>query len=265
MVQVARKVQVPRREPETGPRPGLLARRALLSPRATAAAMVYEQLRAQIISLDIPPGSALSENDLAKSFGVSRTPVREALLRLADEMLVEIVPKSGTTVSRIPYFQLTEAITIRKALEETAVRNACERASRSQLTTIWAFVERQREADRAGDPNGFHEADEGFHAAIADAAGYPGIWQLVKQVKVQVDRYRRLTLPQTGRMSRVIKEHAAIVTALEKRDAERAVAAIRGHLEGLEHSLPNIRDLNPDYFVEDVSAYGMPRPVHQGR
>src|SRR5690606_41965696 len=108
MVQVARKVQAPRREPETGPRPGLLARRALLSPRATAAAMVYEQLRAQIISLDIPPGSALSENDLAKSFGVSRTPVREALLPLADEMMVENVPKPATTSSRISDSPLIE-------------------------------------------------------------------------------------------------------------------------------------------------------------
>lgn len=233
----------------------------MLSPRATSAAIVYEQLRAQIISLAIPPGTALSENDLARTFGVSRTPVREALLRLADELLVEIVPKSGTTVSRIPYFQLTEAIIIRKALEEVAVRTACERATKSQLTTIWAFVERQREADKAGDRDAFHDADEGFHAAIADAAGYPGIWQLVKQVKVQVDRYRRLTLPQSGRIGRVIKEHATIVTALEKRDADRAVAAMRGHLEGLEHSLPNIRDLNPDFFAEDVSAYEMPRPI----
>lgn len=261
MVQVARSTPLTRREPDAIVRPGPAGRRSLLSPRSTSAARVYEQLRAQIISLAIPPGAALSENDLAKAFGVSRTPIREALLRLADELLVEIVPKSGTTVSRIPYFQLTEAIIIRKALEELAVRTACERASKSQLTTIWAFVERQREADKAGDRDAFHEADEAFHAAISDAAGYPGIWQLVKQVKVQVDRYRRLTLPQSGRMGRVIKEHAAIATALEKRDADRAVAAIRRHLEGLEHSLPDIRDLNPDFFVEDVSEYDMPRPV----
>ncbi len=242
-------------------RPGSVRRRSPLSPRATSSALVYEHLRSQILSLAIPPGAALSENDLAKSFGVSRTPVREALLRLADELLVEIVPKSGTTVSRIPYFQLTEAIIIRKALEELAVRTACERATKSQVTTVWAFVERQREADKAGDPDAFHEADEGFHAAISDAAGYPGIWQLVKQVKVQVDRYRRLTLPQSGRMGSVVKEHAAIAHALDKRDADRAVAAMRGHLEGLEHSLPNIRNLNPDFFVEDVSAFDMLRPI----
>lgn len=264
MVQQGRiAASLPRREQDAIFRTGGSGRRALLSPRATSAAIVYEQLRAQIISLAIPPGAALSENDLAKTFGVSRTPVREALLRLADELLVEIVPKSGTTVSRIPYFQLTEAIIIRKALEEVAVRAACERATKSQLTTIWACVERQREADTAGNRDAFHDADEAFHAAISDAAGYPGIWQLVKQVKVQVDRYRRLTLPQSGRMGRVIKEHAAIATALEKRDADRALAAMRGHLEGLEHSLPNIRDLNPDFFVEDVSAYDRPRPVQR--
>lgn len=230
--------------------------------RSTSAALVYDRLRNQILSLAIPPGAMLSENELAKSFGVSRTPVREALLRLADELLVEVVPKSGTTVSRIPFSQLTEAIVIRKALEELSVRAACEHASKSQLTNIWMQVERQREANQAGDRDAFHEADEAFHAAIADAAGYPSIWQLVKQVKVQVDRYRRLTLPQMGRMARVIKEHAAVITAIEKRDAEKAVAAMRGHLEGLEHSLPDIRNLNPDYFVEDVGAFARPKIMH---
>ncbi|WP_298728579.1 GntR family transcriptional regulator [uncultured Ferrovibrio sp.] len=241
----------------------LPARPALRSaPRSTAAALVYDRLRSQILSLAIPPGAALSENELAKSFGVSRTPVREALLRLADEMLVEIVPKSGTTVSRIPYSQLPEAIAIRKVLEELAVRTACERASKSQLTNIWMQVERQREADHAGDIDAFHEADEAFHAAIADAAGYPSIWQLVKQVKLQVDRYRRLTLPETGRMARVIEEHAAVIAAIEKGDAARAMTAMRGHLEGLEHSLPNIRNLNPDYFVEDVGEFARPTTMN---
>lgn len=225
---------------------------------ATASAQVYQQLRAQIIALDIPPGAALSENDLASAFGVSRTPVREALLRLADEGLVEIVPKSGTTVSRIPYTQLGEAIVIRKALEEVAVREASVRATKSQFTGLWALIERQREAAKADDRDAFHAADEAFHAAIAEAAGYPGIWRLVNQVKVQVDRLRYLTLPEAGRMLRVTKEHAAVLTAMEKRDGDKAIAAMRGHLDGLEHSLPEIRRSNPDYFVGEAGVFVLP-------
>jgi DNA-binding GntR family transcriptional regulator len=227
--------------------------------RASSAIMVYENLREKILALALVPGTALSENDLARQFGVSRTPVREALLRLADELLVEIVPKSGTTVSRIPYFRLAEALIIRKALEELAVRTACERASKSQIAAIRVQIERQNEASAGGDRDAFHDADEAFHAAIAEAAGYPGIWQLVKQVKVQVDRYRRLTLPEAGRMPRVIQEHGAILAAIEQRQPARAVAALQGHLEGLEHSLPNIREQNPDYFADHPGDYAVIR------
>lgn len=233
-------------------------RASAASGGATASAVVYQQLRARIMALDIPPGAALSENDLAAAFGVSRTPVREALLRLADEGLVEIVPKSGTTVSRIPYAQLVEAIVIRQALEEVAVRMAAQRATKSQFSTLRALIERQREAAVADDHEAFHHADEAFHAAIAETAGYPGIWQLVKQVKVQVDRYRRLTLPEAGRMMRVVKEHAAVLAGMEKRDETRAVSAIRSHLAGLESSLPEIRRRNPEMFVDEAGAFVLP-------
>lgn len=231
------------------------------APRATSAVLVYETLHEDIIALRIQPGASLSENDLASRYGVSRTPVREALLRLADEGLVEIVPKSGTTVSRIPYAQLNEAIVIRKALEEVAVREASRRATKSQITGLWSLVERQREAAKADDRNAFHAADEAFHAAIAEAAGYPGIWQLVNQVKVQVDRIRHLTLPEGGRMLRVTKEHAAVLTAMEKRDAERAIAAMRSHLDGLDQSLPEIRRRNPDLFVDEAGVFLLPGPA----
>lgn len=233
----------------------------LRQPRTTSAALVYQSLHGDIVALRIRPGVGLSENELAARYGVSRTPVREALLRLADEGLVEIVPKSGTTVSRIPYAQLTEAIIIRKALEEVAVREASRRASKSQFTGLWAIVERQHEAASADDRGGFHAADEAFHAAIAEAAGYPGIWHLVNQVKVQVDRIRHLTLPESGRMGKVAREHAAILTAMEKRDGDRAIAAMRHHLDGLEQSLPEIRRRNADLFVDEAGVFVLPGQV----
>ncbi len=257
--QSATRAKQRQRKADVLPAPRPRQMRTNASPGgATASAQVYQQLRAQIIALDIQPGAALSENDLASAFGVSRTPVREALLRLADEGLVEIVPKSGTTVSRIPYAQLGEAIVIRKALEEVAVREASQRATKSQFTGLWALIERQREAAKADDRDAFHAADEAFHAAIAAAAGYPGIWRLVNQVKVQVDRMRHLTLPEGGRMLRVTKEHAAVLTAMEKRDGDKAVAAMRGHLDGLENSLPEIRRSKPDFFVDEAGAFVLP-------
>ena len=182
-------------------------------------ARIYADLRAELVSLERLPGEPISEAELAKSYGFSRTPVREAVRKLADEGLIEIFPQSGTFAARIPLAALPETIVIRKALEETSARLAAERGQRSQIIALLAQLERQREASRAGDRNAFHHADEAFHGAIAEAAGYRGIWTLVEQVKVHVDRYRRLTLPQEGRMTRAIREHAAIAAAIESGDA----------------------------------------------
>jgi DNA-binding GntR family transcriptional regulator len=110
------------------------------------------------------------------------------------------------------------------------------------------LIDGQRELERRGDRDRFHAADDAFHAAIADAAGYPGIWQLIEQVKVQVDRFRRLTLPVPGRMVRVVDEHAAVVAAMAAGKADQAVAAMVAHLDGLSASIEDVRDINPNYF-----------------
>jgi GntR family transcriptional regulator, rspAB operon transcriptional repressor len=213
-------------------------------------AKIYADLRAELVSLKRLPGEPISEAELARSYGFSRTPVREAVRKLADEGLIEIFPQSGTFAARIPLAALPETIVIRKALEETSARFAAERGQRSQIIALLAHLERQREASRASDRNAFHQADEAFHGAIAEAAGYRGIWALVEQVKVHVDRYRRLTLPQEGRMARAIHEHAAIAAAIESDDGARAALAMGVHLDGLLADIPDIRRLNPNYFAD---------------
>src|SRR6266852_2174334 len=198
----------------------------------TAAKMLYRRLKAEIVSMQRKPG--------------------EAIMRLADEALVDIFPQSGTFVARIPLASLPEAILVRKALEQLTARLAAEAASAEQLSELYGLIERQRRMQRAGNRDCFHEADEAFHAAIAESAGHPGIWTLIQQVKIQVDRYRRLTLPVPGRMARVLQEHAAIAKAIEARDPARAAAAMAVHLDGLSASIADVRDLNPEYFVEDL-------------
>ncbi|HXP95154.1 MAG TPA: GntR family transcriptional regulator [Telmatospirillum sp.] len=220
----------------------------------STSALIYQTLRRDIISLHRKPGDPIAEKELAATFGVSRTPIREALLRLAAEHLVEIAPQSGTFVARIPLAALPEAIVIRRALEELAVKSAAGNASRSQIAMLEANLERQREAVASDDRDAFHDADEDFHATIAVAAGYPGIWAIVQQVKLQVDRYRHLTLPQPGRMARLVDEHAAIIQAIRDRDAVRAVASLDVHLDGLVDGLDEFPSQNPGYFYGDVKA-----------
>ena len=86
------------------------------------------------------------------------------------------------------------------------------------------------------------------HATVAEIAGHPGIWRLLLQVKVNVDRMRRLTLPQAGRMTGVIAEHAAILSAVEKHDRDGAAAAMGKHLERLLRDISAIKDINPEFF-----------------
>lgn len=216
--------------------------------------VVYQDLRRDIISMALPPGAPILEKELSERYGISRTPVREATLRLAEERLLQIAPKSGTFVARIEVSVLREAIVARRALEEVNVRAAAARASESQIMGLRAVIQRQQEMADAGDEEAFHKDDEAFHSGIASAGRYPGIWGMIEQIKLQVERYRRLTLPQHGRMQLVVEEHSAMLDAIAKRDADMAVKRTDEHLNKLQLDIAVFRDLWPDYFVYDPSV-----------
>jgi len=234
---------------ESALRPAATGKRRNGRPRgATAASRIHAELRAELVSLKRRPGDVISEAEIALAYGVSRTPVREAMLKLSDEGLVEIFPQSGIFVARIPLSALPEAIIVRKALEATTARFAAGLATVSQILSLHAILQRQREADAAGDRDAFHQADELFHATIADVAGYPGIWTLIQQVKIHVDRFRQLTLPQKGRMTQVIAEHEVILAAIEAHDPTSAGIAMEKHLERLLGDISATQTVNPEYF-----------------
>ncbi|WP_042696095.1 GntR family transcriptional regulator [Azospirillum sp. B506] len=220
----------------------------------TAADAIHRDLRAEIVSLKRKPGDPIAEKQIAEAYGVSRTPVREAVLRLADEGLIEIFPQSGTFVARIPLGALPEAGVIRKVLERATVRFAAERANRSQIAALRACLEHQREVDAQGDADGFHQADEAFHAQITEMAGYPGFWTIIQQAKVQLDRCRRLTLPVPGRMRTVIAEHEAIVDAIAGHDPDRAEQSLVCHLDNLQITVDDVRNAAPLYFSGSLTA-----------
>ncbi len=220
----------------------------------TAANLIYCALRDDIVAMRMTPGEPVNEKAVALKHGVSRTPVREALLRLSGEHLVEIFPQSGTFVTRIQIAALPEAILVRKALEELTAREAAQNAAAEQVAALRQSVERQQKLAQQGDRNRFHDADDAFHAAIAEAAGRPGIWRLILQVKLQLDRYRRLTLPVPGRMNRVVDEHAAVVGAIAAHDSAAASVAMGAHLVGLSASIRDVRDLNQKYFEMPTEA-----------
>ncbi len=234
------------RAPNAGPAAGRHPPRQV-APKSSD--VVYRDLRSRIMSMELRPGAAIIEKEITERYGISRTPVREAVLRLADEHLIDVAPKSGTFVSRIPLSVMREAIVARRALEAATVRAATEKATESQLMELRAIIQRQRETAASGDEAAFHAADNAFHAGIAAAGHLPGIWDMIEQIRVQVERYRRLTLPQPGRMEMVVKEHTDVLNAISRRQADKAAEKMTLHLNKLQLDIALFRDLWPDYFV----------------
>ena len=192
---------------------------------------IYESLRQAIVRLDMPPGSPISEKDICAAYDVSRTPVREALQRLAEEDLVTIYPHSGTWVSRISFSVAEEGFVIRRALEVESVRRACERVTADDITTLDGILDRMRRILAAGRLGDYLEADDDFHGAIARISGYPRIWKFITLAKVHLDRMRQLSAPVPGHLAEVTAQHAAIAAALARRNPMQAELAMRIHLD----------------------------------
>ena len=219
------------------------------TPRA--ATHIYKQLLDEIISLRRKPMEPILEKEIAAQFGVSRTPVHQAVLRLADDGLIDIFPQSGTFVSRIPRRALYEAILIRKSLEETTVKLAAEQAEPADIANLERTIADLVKAEAASDNERFHAADTDFHLSINSIAGFPGIWNVIQQVKMQIDRYRRLTLPLSGRLTRVIVEHEAILDGIRRHDVVHATEAMGFHLGQMLGEVKDTTNVDPAFFIDD--------------
>jgi DNA-binding GntR family transcriptional regulator len=215
---------------------------------------VYLCLRQRIVEMSMLPGARIVEREIAEELGISRTPVHEAVQRLADEGLVEVLPRSGTFVARIPLDALEEAMLVRNALETAIIEKAAERATADGVARLRAILEEEEAAVQANDLRAFHRSDETFHATLAELSGYPGVWPIILQAKTQMDRYRQLTLPLEGRMTGVLAEHRAVVDAVATGDPKQAVLAMRDHLDHVLPVLEMTRKLRPEFFIAHLNS-----------
>jgi DNA-binding GntR family transcriptional regulator len=209
---------------------------------------VYTELATAIRSLRIPPGAALSETDLAEQLQVSRTPVREAIARLVDSGLVSVIPQVGTRVELIDLGDVEEARFIRESLEVASFKLACARPDRD-VSTMRALIAEQKRSHAASDLDGFFEADEAFHQQIFALGGHPGAWSAIQQAKVQLDRLRRLSLPDPRTVRALIDEHTAIADAVAAGDLRGGRKTLVGHLGRVTRDAPALRAKHPDYFT----------------
>ncbi|WP_343314989.1 GntR family transcriptional regulator [Brucella sp. BE17] len=223
--------------------------RRISAGRITTATVIYRELHTSIVSMQLTPGTPLNEKALTEQFGVSRTPVREAIIRLVEDGLVDVFPQSGTFVARIPVALIPEAVIIRQALEGATTERAATSATSGDIDLLDEILARQSFFAERQNLGSFHEADDAFHEAIASIAHHPGIWQFLKPVKVQIDRARRMTVPALGRMTQVIAEHKIIRNAIESHDVTAACAAMKHHLSAVKPDIDELRKSNPDSFI----------------
>ena len=214
--------------------------------RHTIAREIYDQLRQDIIRLTIRPGDTLSEAEIAKRFGVSRQPVREAFIHLSDDGFLLVRPQRPTVVKPIAEADVFNAAFIREAIELAVLKEAVARWSDEATRACAALIADQRAAAEDHARERFHELDEAFHFEIADRAGHAHAWAAVDAQKAQMDRVRFLTLPLGS--PRAVRDHEAILTALANRDGAAAAAAMRLHLSRIREDFPALRAAHSPYF-----------------
>lgn len=200
---------------------------------------IYNAIRSKIIDLSLPPHMPLSEKDLAVVFEASKTPVREALIRLSREGLVRVVPKSGTFVAPIELDRYLEAVFIRERLETGCVlRLANSGLSHSEQVRIRALLVDQARAYEADDYALVFQLDDLFHRTLFEFAGLAGAWQVMNSAKAEIDRVRQLkTRLGIRRRKAVMDEHSAIVDAITGKDGKRAEEALRNNIGAFEEEM----------------------------
>lgn len=216
--------------------PGSLANRAYLS------------LKHAILSLTFRPGEILRKPEICEELGVSRSPVAEAVTRLAAEGLVDVVPQAGTFVARFSMDEIREGAFLRQALELAAVEQVARTITEDQLTLLRRNLRVQEVLLEDGDFPGFYQLDAQMHELILSFTGFRRLATLAETSWVHVNRARQLILPAPGRVQATLAEHRAILAALEAHDPGTARMATAAHLQQLITFLEPLAASMPELF-----------------
>lgn len=220
---------------------------ALENSKETIAMRVVDALRDDIITMALKPGDVISESDIAGRYGVSRQPVREAFIRLAQQGLLLIRPKRATVVKKISPTGVRQSRFIRESIEVEIIRRVAGQPSDEAADVLNNLIADQEAASAANDSRRFHTLDELFHRSLARLAGVEYAWQLIDDHKMQLDRVRYLTLGVSS-TQRAIAEHKQIVEAVARADTAAAETAMRAHLARAELLLNQTISDFPDFF-----------------
>jgi DNA-binding GntR family transcriptional regulator len=222
-----------------------------LDPDLSYTQQVQTWLRDAIVRGVLPPRTTLSEATIAATLQVSRTPVREALVQLAEEQLVNIHRKVGTVVAPISVALLHEGRFARSTLECASHVQLAQTITPEQLSEFGAIVDAQRSAVAAGDVDGFFLLDERMHRRLFEFAGRQHVWEMLQPMKRQFDRVRWLLLDRVADHARLaLAEHEQILAQMAARDVARLGATVAGHIDRVGRHLDEVRGRAPDHFVD---------------
>jgi DNA-binding GntR family transcriptional regulator len=214
-----------------------------------ASAQVFDHLRERIISLDLKPGVQLQRDELAAYFELSSTPIRDALTRLGEEGLVDIVPKQTTAVRAIDVESARQAHFLRLSLELEIVHMLARESGPQLVTTLENIVSQQALALSHRDFATFAQVDQAFHRQMFLAAQAETLWHWMRRQSGQLDRLRGLRLSIQDEAANVLVDHASIVAAIAAGDPKGAQRHVRKHLSGTLAQLDAIRAEHPDCLL----------------
>lgn len=223
----------------------------VLDRKRPASLQVYDHLHERIVSLQLTPGTSLSRPALAEQYGISQTPIRDAMQKLELDGLVEIYPQSRTLVAPIDVTQARQAHFLRIALELEIVRSLSFGQPPDAFNDARRGLEQQEDAARSGEIDRFPMLDRLFHGSLFEAGGQGALWELIRMRSGHLDRIRRLHLPTEGKMRRIVDEHHSILRAVADGDTGAAQSLVRAHLGSADGTLASIGEIvasHPKYF-----------------
>ncbi|WP_457301485.1 GntR family transcriptional regulator [Phyllobacterium sp. P5_D12] len=220
---------------------------SVLDRTRQVAHQIHEILRDRILSVDLVPGTILSRASLQLEFGVSQTPVRDALMRLEEEGIVEVFPQYATVVAKIDIGHARQAQFLRLSIELEAVRRLTQEAPQQLAKELEEILARQRHVASPQTYDSFDTLDKDFHRKIYEYANILNLWSTVRRQSVHLDRLRRLNLPMPGKMQNVLNDHQDIIDAIKSGHSEAAAIALRKHLSGTLSIIDLISEQFPDY------------------
>lgn len=208
---------------------------------------IYESLRRLIVTLELQPRAALHEKELCARFDISRTPVREALLRLAAQGLVTIAPQHGTFVAAINPAAVRQAHFLRVNLEVPVVNLLCE-AENLNLSGPQAVLQEQKQIASRNSYAEYMPLDDRFHHSLFELAGMGEIWQVIHAQKAHLDRIRFLKAAERIELETLTRQHEAILDAIARRSRLSAAELVRAHVSGSLAFMQTLLHTNPELF-----------------